>query len=204
MGLQSSRGENLEQKSIPSCRGLGDGPITHHHKTEQITETRSRTNQNISGDTLSSNGMTQLSESREETQLPIRTLVDPKKELNIGNWNVRTLYQASNAAQAAREMERLRIDIMGISETHWTGQGKMQIENKTIIYSGRDDQIHREEVAFMLSKNSERSLIDWTPINERIIKARFYSKHIKLTMIHVYAPTEVNDDEIKEDFYTKM
>ena len=46
MGLQSSRGENLEQKSIPSCRGLVDGPITHHLKTEQITETRSRTNQN--------------------------------------------------------------------------------------------------------------------------------------------------------------
>ena len=39
----------------------------------------------------------------------------------------------------------------------------------------------------MLSENAVRSLIDWTPVNERITKARFYSKHTKLTMIHLYA-----------------
>ena len=105
--------------------------------------------------------------------MPIRAIVHPKQELNIGNWNVRILYQASNSAQAGREMEWLKINILGISETHWPGQGKTQIEDKTIIYSGRDDQIHREGVAFMLSKNAVRSLIDWTPVNERIIKARF-------------------------------
>ena len=131
--------------------------------------------------------------------MTIRAIVHPKQELNIGNWNVRTLYQASNSAQVGREIERLKIDILGISETYWTGQGKTQIEDKTIIYSGRDDQIHRG-VAFMLSKNAIRSLIDWTPVNERIIKARFYSKHIKLTMIHLYAPTEVADDDVKEEF----
>ena len=63
----------------------------------------------------------------------IRAIVHPKQELNIGNWNVRTLYQASNSAQAGREMERLKIDILSISETHWRGQGKTQIEDKTII-----------------------------------------------------------------------
>ena len=56
----------------------------------------------------------------------------------------------------------------------------------------------------MLSENTVRSLIDWTPVNERITKARFYSKHTKLTMIHLYAPTEVADDDVKEEFYTKL
>ena len=49
----------------------------------------------------------------------------------------------------------------------------------------------------MLSKNAVRSLIDWTRVNERIIKARIYSKHIKLTIMHLYAPTEVADDDVK-------
>ena len=53
-----------------------------------------------------------------------------------------------------------QLDILGINEVHWTGQGKTQIEDKTIIYSSRDDQIHREGIAFMLSKNTVRSLID--------------------------------------------
>ena len=82
-------------------------------------------------------------------------------------------------------MEKQRIELMGISETHWTGQGKIQIDDgMSIVYSGRDDEIHREGVAIMMTKEAGDVLIDWVPINTRIIKARFLSKHIKLTMIH--------------------
>ena len=56
----------------------------------------------------------------------------------------------------------------------------------------------------MLSKDSSRSLIDWTPINGSIIKARFHSKHIKLTIIHVYAQTEVSHEDLIEEFYIKL
>ena len=94
---------------------------------------------------------------------------------------------------------------MGISETHWTGQGKIQIDDgMSIIYSGRDDEIHREGVAIMLTKEAGDALIDWVPISERIIKARFFSKHIKLTMIHTYVPTEGADEQIKDEFYEKF
>ena len=55
-------------------------------------------------------------------------LMHPKHTLNVGNWNVRTLDRSGNIAQVAREMKRNGIDIMGISETHWTGQGKVQLE----------------------------------------------------------------------------
>ena len=57
------------------------------------------------------------------------------------------LYRTANLAKAAREMNRREISIMGISETHWIGQGKLQIgEEETIIYSGREDDIHRAGV----------------------------------------------------------
>ena len=94
---------------------------------------------------------------------------------------------------------------MGISETHWAGQGKIQTDDgMSIIYSGRDDEIHREGVTMMMTKEAGDALIDWVPINERIIKARFFSKHIKLTMIHTYAPTEGADGQIKDEFYEKF
>ena len=83
-GLPSFKGENLEKKSIPSCRGLVNVPITHHHKTKLITETRSRTIKVRSGDDVPS-CMMQLSESQEETQMPMRAIVHPKQELNIVN-----------------------------------------------------------------------------------------------------------------------
>ena len=38
----------------------------------------------------------------------------------------------------------------------------------------------------------------------RVIKTRFYSKFVKVTMIHVYAPTNNADEQTKEDFYGKL
>ena len=55
-----------------------------------------------------------------------------------------------------------------------------------------------------MAKRATESLIDWTPISKRIIKARFYSQHIKLTLVHVYAPTEDADDQTKDDSYTRL
>ena len=131
--------------------------------------------------------------------------MDPKEVLKVGNWNVRTLYRSGNLAQVAREMTRRGIDITGISETHWVGQGKVQLAGgHTIIYSGRDDNNHREGVGILMAKRATEALIDWTPISKRIIKARFYSQHIKLTLVHVYAPTEDADDQTKDDFYTRL
>ena len=50
----------------------------------------------------------------------------------------------------------------------------------------------------MMTKEATKALIDWSPINERIIKARFYSKFVKLTVKHVYAPTNDADEQTKK------
>ena len=129
----------------------------------------------------------------------------PRKTMRIGNWNVRTLYTSGNIALAAKEMTNRGIDIIGISETHWTGQGQMELaDGETIIYSGRDDDNHRQGVGILMSKAAARSLIDWTPVNERIIQARYHSQHIKLTLIHTYAPTEDAEEQTKDEFYMRL
>ena len=115
--------------------------------------------------------MTNLGQSRKEAQSLKNPLVHPKSKVHIGNWNVRTLYQASNASQVSAIMDKLKIDVLGISETHWTGSGKMIIDqNKTILYSGREDDIHREGVGIMISKKAEKALMQWVPVNSRIIQ----------------------------------
>ena len=124
--------------------------------------------------------MTHGSQSQQDASGLIEPLLHPKYTMKIGNWNLRTLYRSGNIAQAARETKRREIDIMGISETHWTGQGKMQLaEGETIIYSGRDDGNNREGVGILISKHAAGSLMEWTPISKRVIQARFYSRYIK-------------------------
>ena len=72
------------------------------------------------------------------------------------------------------------------------------------MYAGRDDEVHQHGVAIMLNKDAAKALINWTPIDERIIRARFHSRYVKLTLIHVYAPTNDTDEEVKDHFYEKL
>ena len=66
---------------------------------------------------IANNGiMTTMGESLREAQRPTRSLASPKIFLNIGYWNVRTLYRGGAAAKVAKEMEEYKLDILGISE----------------------------------------------------------------------------------------
>ena len=53
----------------------------------------------------------------------------------------------------------------------------------------------------MMSPQAARCLMEWTPESSRIIRARFYSKYRKLTLIHAYSPTNDASIESKDDFY---
>ena len=164
-------------------------------------------NLGYAGGTFPNNGepMMQGGQSQQEAPKPMKPLLHPKRVTKIGNWNVRTLYESGNIAQAAREMAKREIDIMGISETHWIGNGKLQLqEGEIIIYSGREDNIHRQGVGILMSKSASRALIDWSPISERIVQAWFYSNHIKLTLVHVYVLIEDAEEQVKDDFYAKL
>ena len=71
-------------------------------------------------------------------------------------------------------------------------------------YSCRQDDIHRDEVAMILKKGVEKSLMERQSINERIIKARFYSKPAKLTIIQCYEQTNEANDDIQDSFYQRF
>ena len=76
----------------------------------------------------------------------------PKTQLRIGNWNVRTLYAQGKTAQAAKATREAKLQIMGISESRWCGSGRFILSTgETIVYSGRDDEVHQHSVAIMLN-----------------------------------------------------
>ena len=71
-------------------------------------------------------------------------------------------------------MRRYSVSILGLCETRWLQTGEVKlVSGESILFSGHADEkaTHTEGVALMLSKEAQRALISWEPINSRIITA---------------------------------
>ena len=133
------------------------------------------------------------------------TVCQSQKEANrIACWNVRALYQLGKTKQLVNEMKWYNIDIWGVSEVRWTGNGKLNLNTgETIIYAGCEEE-HRNRVAIILSKKAAKSLTEWKAVSDRIIHATLASKYNKIEITQCYTPTnEANEDE-KEEFYEQL
>ncbi|CAH8562719.1 unnamed protein product [Heterobilharzia americana] len=70
-------------------------------------------------------------------------LLSMKAKVNVGTWNVRTMFEPSKAATIAKEMRRYNIEVLGICESRWNGSGLSKLSTgESIIYSGHPDANH--------------------------------------------------------------
>ena len=97
-----------------------------------------------------------------------------------------------------------KLNILGIQETQLTGKFEKRIGSLLLINSGRDDNIHRQGVALLLDDCATDNFINYECINERILRARFKNRLVKLTVTVCYAPTESASAIEKDEFYDKL
>ena len=71
---------------------------------------------------------------------------------------------------------------------------------ETVLYSKREDDQHHQGVVIILKKGLEKCLIEWKPINSRLIKVRLKVRHINTTIIQCYAPTKDSEEDNKETY----
>lgn len=123
---------------------------------------------------------------------------------NIGTWNVRGLLQTGKTYIMEKELERYNMDITGISETHWKGNGLITTANgNTIVFSGNTNN-SRNGVAIIMTSSIAKTLMGYNAINDRMISIKIHSKPVNLNIIQVYAPTSDSNVEEIEQFYGEL
>ena len=100
-----------------------------------------------------------------------------------------------------REAEWYNIDVIGIAEHRWAGQGHFRPEGGGIfVFSGREQPGH-SGVGVYLAGATARSLMGYNPISDRVLVVRLHARPTNITIIQVYAPTSAAMDEEVGHFY---
>ena len=130
-----------------------------------------------------------------------------KKErpiLNIGTWNVQTLLIEGKFELLINEIKSQNINITGISETRWAGEGHFEHDDYYIVYSGRKETGYGG-VAIILDPITKKSLLSEDYVSDRIVMIKLDTKPTKTTIIQVYAPTSKKEaDDETDKFYEDL
>ena len=98
-----------------------------------------------------------------------------KEQYCIETWNVRSMNQGKLKA-VKREMARVNIDILGISEQKWTGMGEFISDGCYIYYCGQES-LRRNGVAIIVNKRVQNAVLECNLKNGRMISVCSKANH---------------------------
>ena len=64
-------------------------------------------------------------------------------------------------------MNRAKLDIVGLCETRWPGNGRLELENHIMLYSG--EERHAKGMALITTKEVGKSVLGSWTVSERVM-----------------------------------
>ncbi|XP_070412102.1 uncharacterized protein [Nothobranchius furzeri] len=110
------------------------------------------------------------------------------RKLVIGTWNVTSL--AGKEQELVAEVEKYRLDIVGLTSTHSIGSGTQVLERGwTVSFAGvAPGEKRRAGVGFLLAPRLSACVLGFTPRDEWVASLRLRVGERVLTAVCAYAP----------------
>ena len=112
------------------------------------------------------------------------------------------MFQKGKLDNVKHEMERLKLNVLGLSEVRWIGARSFTTDNFTIIYSGGDQ--HEKGVGILLDKETSKSIKGFWEVSDRVVLVKLNGKPFNISIIQVYAPTADYDEDAITNFYEEL
>ncbi|XP_030760327.1 uncharacterized protein LOC115885517 [Sitophilus oryzae] len=100
------------------------------------------------------------------------------------------MYVAGKLYNIRQEMNRLDINILGISETRWPNSGQIRVDDSTLYYSGNDSASHPNGVGILWDARTGPSVLNFIPMSDRAMMIQLKATPRNLNILQVYAPTQ--------------
>ncbi|KAK3513146.1 hypothetical protein QTP70_007479 [Hemibagrus guttatus] len=110
------------------------------------------------------------------------------KNLAFGTWNVTSL--GGKEPELVREVERYRLEIVGLASTHSLGSGTQLLERGwTLFFSGVPHvERRRAGVGLLIAPQLSCHVLKFSPVNERVVSLRLRAGDRCLTVVSAYGP----------------
>jgi hypothetical protein len=112
------------------------------------------------------------------------------------------MFQKGKLENIKKEMQRLQVNVLGLSEVRWMGAGSFTTDNFTLFYSGGDQ--HERGVGILLNKETFKSVKGFWAVLDRVILIKLHGKPFNISIIQGYAPTADYDDDAVTNFYENL
>ncbi|KAL1446308.1 hypothetical protein WDU94_012325 [Cyamophila willieti] len=112
--------------------------------------------------------------------------------------------QEGNIHTAVKEIKRMNVDIMGISEMRWPGAGVVEVDKYRVYYSGTEDGMHYNGVGIIVSKEIDKCITNFVPVFERVMLIQISARPVNVNVIQIYAPTADKEDSEADELYSRI
>ena len=102
-------------------------------------------------------------------------------ELNVGTWNVRTMRVRGKLENVKQEMRRLKLNVLGLSEVRWEGEGDFVSDEYRVIYSGSKGG--QKGVAVIVDSDVGRRITKVVQHSDRLLLVRIKAEPVDVGLV---------------------
>ena len=96
------------------------------------------------------------------------------------------MYQKDKLQTIIMEMDRMKVNILGLSEVRWNNAGQMTVGQHVMIHS--EGQQHERGVGFIIDQRHAQALKGYWAVSDGVVMIEVNAKPFDTNIIQVYVP----------------